>query len=304
MKQTKKSEVKVGLSLLLSIVILILVIAWSKNVDIFSDKKEITIQFASVAGLEIGDMVAVNGVRKGYVDQISISGNSVNVKAILDEDVRLQKDAEFSIMMLDLMGGKKIEITPGISSEVIEFSEVQHGHFSGDVSTAMAQLGAMEANIKTIIEELTVTLNAVNNIIADDNFTKDLKEMSKELNIVTKKVSLLLDENRKGIKELIDSSTQLVSNSNQFIKDNSETISQSLEQTTILLHNSNALIKKIDSFLVETSEQKNNAGILLYDEKFITDLKASLENVKELTSILVDQLKNEGINVDANIDLF
>lgn len=51
----------------------------------------------------------------------------------------------------------------------------------------------------------------------------------------------------------------------------------------------------------ETKNQQNNVGKLLYDENMIKDLKQTLNQVNELTSLLIDQLKNDGINVDANI---
>ncbi|MCZ7604335.1 MAG: MlaD family protein [Melioribacteraceae bacterium] len=304
MKDDKKTEIKVGISLLVSLIILIWVIAWAKNVDIFSDQKELLVSFNSVAGLSLGDQVSVNGVRKGYVDQISNHGNNVLVKLILDNDVELKKDAQFSIMMLDLMGGKKIEVMPGDEVEPLDYNVTQTGHFAGDISTTMAKLGMMEENIRTIIEELTITLHSVNNIIGDDEFADNLKTSVASLRDLSYKTSLLLDENRKGIKSLLDSTNVLVSNSNKFIENNSVKISETIDQTSILLKNSNELISKIDKFFVEIKEQKNFAGKILYDEKFYSDLKTSVESLKELTLILIEQLKNEGINVDANISIF
>lgn len=304
MKDNKKTEIKVGISLLVSLIILIWVIAWAKNVDIFSDQKELLVSFNSVAGLALGDQVSVNGVRKGYVDQISNHGNNVLVKLILDNDVELKKDAQFSIMMLDLMGGKKIEVMPGDEVEPLDYNVTQSGQFAGDISTTMAKLGMMEENIRTIIEELTITLHSVNNIIGDDEFTENLKASVASLRDLSYKTSLLLDENRKGIKSLIDSTNALVSNSNKFIENNSTKISETIDQTSILLKNSNELISKIDQFFVEIKEQKNFAGKILYDEDFYSDLKTSVESLKELTTILIEQLKNEGINVDANISIF
>lgn len=304
MRQDRKTEIKVGISLLVSLVILLWVIAWAKNVDIFSDKKELTISFNSVAGLSQGDQVAVNGVKKGYVESITLDGNTVLVNTILDEDVDIRSDASFSILMLDLMGGKKIEISPGISEQQIDYSVVQHGQFSGDISTAMATLSGMEQNIKNIIEELSITLNAVNNILKDDKFASDVRTAFSELNLLSKKTSQLIDENRVGIKSLIDSSTNLVTTTNEFLQNNSNALTKTIEQTSTLVENSNQFIVKLDSLMKEIQSHENNIGKLLYDEQFYNDLKLSLENLKELTSILIEQLKNEGINVDAKINLF
>ena len=304
MTTNKKTELKVGISLLVSLVILIWIIAWTKNVSFFSDQKELTISFNSVAGLETGDQVAINGVRKGYIDQISIDKNMVLVDILLDEDVDIRSDASFSIMMLDLMGGKKLEIYPGSSGQQLNYSIIHKGYFSGDISTAMATLSSMEDNIKTIIKDLTVTLNAINNLIGDEEFTSNIKSSVKELNKLTQKASILIDENRKGIKTLVDSTSVLVSNSNLLLAKNSENITSSVEQLQILLKNSNQLISRIDSFLVEIETKENNVGKILYDEQFYNDLKIMMQNIKTLTDTLNEQLQNEGINVDANLDLF
>lgn len=304
MKQDRKTEIKVGISLLVSVVILMWVIAWAKNVDLFSDKKELTISFNSVAGLTPGDLVAVNGVKKGIVESITLDGNNVLVKTTLDEDVDIRSDAAFSIMMLDLMGGKKIEISPGSSHQQIDYSVVQSGLFSGDISTAMATLSGMEQNIKNIIEELSITLSAVNNILVDDKFASDVKNAFSELNSLSKRTSQLIDENRVGIKSLIDSSKILVTTTNEFLQNNSNALTRTIDQTSTLVENSNRFIVKMDSLMKEIQSRENNIGKLLYDEQFYDDLRTSLENLKELTNILIEQLKNEGINVDAKINLF
>lgn len=301
MVTNKKTELKVGISLLVTLIILIWVIAWAKNVSVFSDEKELTISFNSVAGLASGDQVSINGVRKGYVKDIHISGSEVLVNVMLEEDADLRSDASFSIMMLDLMGGKKLEISPGKSEVPLDYSVAHEGYFSGDISTAMAALSGMERNIKTVIEELTVSLDAVNNLIGDQDFTTSIKNSVNELERLSKKVSLLIDENREGIKTLVDSTSVLVSNSNSLLAKNSNNITSSLEQTKVLLENSNVLVTRIDTFLKEIKDKENNIGKILYDDQFYTDLTKMMENIKELTKTLNDQLQNDGVNVDANI---
>lgn len=301
MVTNKKTELKVGISLLVTLIILIWVMAWAKNVSVFSDEKELTISFNSVAGLASGDQVSINGVRKGYVKDIHISGSEVLVNVMLEEDADLRSDASFSIMMLDLMGGKKLEISPGKSEVPLDYSVAHEGYFSGDISTAMAALSGMERNIKTVIEELTVSLDAVNNLIGDQDFTTSIKNSVNELERLSKKVSLLIDENREGIKTLVDSTSVLVSNSNSLLAKNSNNITSSLEQTKVLLENSNVLVTRIDTFLKEIKDKENNIGKILYDDQFYTDLTKMMENIKELTKTLNDQLQNDGVNVDANI---
>ncbi|MBI2418201.1 MAG: hypothetical protein HYV28_09940 [Ignavibacteriales bacterium] len=63
-------------------------------------------------------------------------------------------------------------------------------------------------------------------------------------------------------------------------------------------------MKKLDSFLVETKDQKNNLGKALYDDTLLKETKALVTSIQETLKILNNQLKNDGVNVRAKIDLF
>ena len=121
MKNQKKTEFKVGLTVIISIIVLLWVLGWAKNFSFNSNEKTLSISFQNIAGLLIGDVVSVQGIKEGYVKSISNENNSVIVTVTLSERTNLKEDARFSIMMIDLMGGKKIEIVPGISDSKIDY---------------------------------------------------------------------------------------------------------------------------------------------------------------------------------------
>ena len=298
MRQTGKTEFRVGLTVVISVILLVWVLAWVKNVTLFEDEKTLQISFDAVAGLESGDEVSINGVRKGYIENIVLKDDRVLVTAKLDEDTDIREDAKFQIMMLDLMGGKKLEINPGSSSAQIDYDIVHQGRFVGDITTAMAMLSGVEGDLKTIVHELTITLNSMNDLIADKDFRDGLVASVKKLNRIADQMSVLISENRQGIKTLVDSSNSLIANSNSFITENRQNISSTIESTKELLESSNQLVTNMDSLLSEVTNKGNNLGKLLYDEDIITDLKESLEEVKKLTKIIVEQLENDGINID------
>ena len=54
----------------------------------------------------------------------------------------------------------------------------------------------------------------------------------------------------------------------------------------------------------EIEKKENNIGKFLYDEQLFSDLKASFEQVNELTKIITEQLKSGGLEVKADVDLF
>ena len=109
MTSEKKTEIKVGITVFAALLLLAFIFGWAKNFNLNQNTKLLNVKFPTVAGLAIADMVSVNGVRKGLVNSISTDGNFAKVEIKFSEDVQLREDASFSIMMLDLMGGKKIE---------------------------------------------------------------------------------------------------------------------------------------------------------------------------------------------------
>ena len=164
MKDNRSNEIKVGITIIISILIFIWIFGWAKNFDLSSSKK-LLIRFDNIAGLEMGDRVTINGIRKGNVEDFQNDGNTVIVKATMDKDADIREDASFTILMLDLMGGKKIEINPGNSPNKINYKTIQKGYFSGDISTAMAMLSSVQGDLVEVIKEVKVTLSNMNEII-------------------------------------------------------------------------------------------------------------------------------------------
>lgn len=304
MKNQKKTEIKVGITVVVGILIFLWIFGWAKNFNIDSNRKKLTIEFNSVAGLEKGDAATINGVRKGFVDDIEVKGNKVIVKVNLDRDVKIMQDATFSILMLDLMGGKKIEIKPGISNTPIDFTKIQKGKFSGDISTAMAALSSVQEDLVSVIKEVKVSLKNMNKLFANTSFTEEVQTSVKNLSDLTGKLNIVLTENRNNLKSLIEQGNKISKSANEMLKENQEAIKQTLKNAQSVVASTDTLVKRINSFTVETKGQKNNLGKLLYDKDLITKLNKSMEQINQLTKILVKQLKGDGVNVDANISIF
>ncbi|MGE5410759.1 MAG: MlaD family protein [Clostridiales bacterium] len=304
MRDKRKTLIKVGLTSLTAFILLIWVIGWAKNFKLSSDQKMVTISFQSANGLEKGDIVTVNGVRKGVVDEIQISGNSAIVRTVLDPDVKLKEDATFGISMLDLMGGKKVEIRPGVSDKEMNYSKLQQGTFYADVPAVMAMLGSVQDDLVKIIKEMQVTLSSMNSVLSDKDFNSQLKSSVSNLSSISQKLNVMIDENRTNFKELTGNTAQLSREATVFMKENKDKMKTSLEEVQTVMQNTNDLLTKLNKLTDETTSGKNNLGKVLYDQQLLTDVKNSLQQVKDLTKVLMDQLKEKGLNVDAHIKLF
>lgn len=311
MNAQRKTEIKVGITAIVGIVLLVWIIGWAKNVSFIEKNNNYKIEFDNVSGLEIGDNVTINGVRKGSVESITVTGSTVLVEIAIEKDVLIPEDSKFYVTMLDLMGGKKVEIRPGKSSKLINPEIIQKGEFQFDVAEVMSFVGRAGEGIPAMMSKIDTALTAINSYLQDEEIKGDVKSGLKNLVALASDFRSLIREQRGQIDHLITNSIKLTenadsltSNASVFIKENQDSIATSIKNLNKLLVQSDALIKKFDGIIDETTSQKNNLGKLLYDEATFDDLKVSLKEAKELLILVKKQLKNEGINVKAKIDLF
>jgi phospholipid/cholesterol/gamma-HCH transport system substrate-binding protein len=304
MKDQRKTEIRVGIMTVAGIIIFIWILSWAKNFSLTSTDKTIMVKFGNVSGLEIGDYVTVNGVRKGHVEDFDVQGEQVFVKLLISNDVSLKKDATFSVTMLDLMGGKKIEVHPGISGTPIDYGKVQTGSFYADIPSVMAMIGSVQDDLVSAIKDVNITLKSVNNYLTDDQLGQNIRSSVANLNDLTGKINLMLDENRTNLKELTTNATALTKDAKDFINTNREGINTSVKDLQLILKRTDTLLTNVNTISEQLLDKNNNLNKALNDKEMYDNLTQSVKQLKELTSMLMDQLKNEGIKVDANIDLF
>ena len=75
--------------------------------------------FASVAGLKLGDPVEIAGVRVGKIESIGLADDRARVGIRLDPQVKLQDDVIASVRARGLIGDKFVLLTAGASDKTI-----------------------------------------------------------------------------------------------------------------------------------------------------------------------------------------
>ncbi len=68
-----------------------------------------------------------------------------------------------------------------------------------------------------------------------------------------------------------------------------------------VLTKTDSLLGKANLLADETKDRKNNLGKLLYDQNTYNNLNETLNQVNELTKIILKQIKDDGIKIDASI---
>ncbi len=301
MKNERKTEIKVGITTVISLVIFIWILAWAKNLTLTSDDIIVNLTFENVSGLEVDDQVTVKGLRKGFVDDIYLDGNKIFVKISVNNKVDLRKDAKFWITTTDLMGGKKVEIIPGESNEMLDLNSLHTGLIQPDLNSMMAIVGSMMNDVQTIVDDLKITFSTVNNYISDDEMMNDLKSSLRNLKNLTEKFDALITDNSDNITRITENTAALSEESRTFFHENKKSLDSSIKKFNIILSKSDSLVSRFNFLAAETMEGNNNLGRILYDDSLMINMQETLKILNELSKLVLYQIKTDGFKVDANI---
>lgn len=301
MKDNRKSEIKVGVTVFVSILALLYVIGWVKDFSLVDNRQEYRVVFNTVAGLSEGDGVTIRGVRKGLIESITLNGDGAVATLLVESDIELYSDATFSVMMLDLMGGKKIEVDPGTSGVPIDANVLHQGRFLGDISVAMASLSSVQDDLVEVIKQIKTALNQLNNNYLDDEFSDKLNNALTGFQELTDNMNRVITKNDEAVTQLINSGNLAAEKTIKLLNDNEKVINSTLTNLNDLIVHSDSLVRKMDDFSNEVKSQDNNIGKIIYDEKLYDDLVSVVGQLRELTQLIIQQLKNEGVKVDADV---
>jgi phospholipid/cholesterol/gamma-HCH transport system substrate-binding protein len=298
MKNSRATEIKVGVTVLLGVLLFIWILGWTKNFSISSSDVEIKVMFNNVSGLEIGNNVTVNGVKKGNVTDFYVFKTYVIVTIKVSNDIQLKKDAAFTLELTDLMGGRKIEINPGFSEEPLDLTATHRGIYRTDLAGVVALFSKLQDKLDVILKEVTDALAGFNSFVGDEKFIADVKSSISNVNRLSVSLAQVLEENRENLKEISSNTKEITEETKLLINSNKESLQQTLNQMNVLVHRSDSLITVMNAMAMETKEGKNNLGKILYDDTLYYNLTESMSRLKELSELILFQLKTDGFRVD------
>ena len=302
MTNEQRTDIKVGITVFVAISLLLFGILWAKHVTFGPANQVLKAHFITAGGLETGSPVLVNGVRRGTVSAVDLDNSGVIVSMDMDKPIDLRRDATATITMLELMGGKKIEINPGIAPEHIAANTIIPGSNSGDIGTIVATITQLSGTLESITGKTDTLFASMNSLLSGDTLKRQLsltlstltrtanqassliaqngpaiKKTFEQSEIVTRELAGSLQENRVGIKTLVDSGGAAV------------------RDARAAMMRINALSMRFDSLLTSATQEHTMLYTLMKDKEFSGHIDSAFNSLYKLT----EQMRKEGI--DANI---
>ncbi len=311
MENIKQIELKVGLVSVAGTLLLILGLIFGRGYKVSVSTQSIKFRFPNSGGLQVSSPVVVNGVKRGSVSSVVNDNGSVLVTATIDNTDDFRKDVRARITILEITGGKKIEIFPGTSPEKFDPNIEIQGETSADFADLVTQLGIILEKAKYTISQLDTTLTSTNKILADKNFTTNIRVAIDNANQTLSLTREILEQNQSGINQIIRNLKEISSS----LRSDYTTYQPKIEkiitrldeistETTNLLESGNEIVGKIDTALAQLNNILNEirngdnlANKLIYDKEFSQKLDSTLKNVSEL----INFIQKYGVNVNLRL---
>ena len=276
-KNMRSTQIKVGIFITISLLILILSYGWLKDWFLGSKDETISILFDNANSIDKGSSVYYRGVRIGRVVNLTINNEGVLVDISVLKDAFITNDSVFIIRDKDMLGTKIVDITPGNSPIRINNNIVYNGTSMSGLSDLISRLIGLTISF----EEIIVNMPLNNSFFAkiDDIFTATN-------NVISELEALVINVNNSEIFDIVSDIKEISSKLDTIIVDTTEQIGNTFTNLDTFLMKSDMFISALQDNL---EKEDSNLNMLFNDKVLYENL---LNSTKEIETLIKDIKEN------------
>ena len=302
-----KTEYKIGIIGLISILVLYFGILFLKGQDLFNVETSYYAVFDDVSGLYKSNYIYLNGMKVGYIKDIKNVdplASKFLVWIAVDSEIKIPKDSKIMIFSLDLLGSKALKINMGISNETFRRKDtIESAKENGMIDQLADNITPIVVKLNSVMTNLDTLIVGVNNILdkkAQDDVKASLdniKQLTQNIENITIEVDGLLDKEKARISTIIANAESITEN----FKQNNESLTNAINNfsnisDTIAKANLGKTITEANESLTSLTKTmrsiekgEGSAGLLINDDKLYKNLESS---TKKLDALIEDIKQN------------
>ena len=287
------NEVKVGITVFLTILVFIWLYNFLKGKDLFSNTAYYYTVYDNIGGLAESSPVEINGYKVGVVRSIDFkdaeSGRLI-VSFSVDRGFKLPKNTVAEIVPVSLLGGMKVQFVFGNGPGVYSEDDTIPGRL------AVSIIDKMEKEILPIKEKATNLINVLDSVLSSVNevlnadFRKDFSGTLSNLNSTTESLDKIIGSKEKELKttlENINKFTLMLSENSENMSrtfNNLEAITDTLASADIYssISNLKVSLEKAAIMIENMNNGKGTAGQFLTNDTLYSNMTNSLESLNVL----------------------
>ena len=311
MNVSRSTEIKVGVVSLAAIVIFVLGIILGEGITFTPTGDAIRIRLSNSGGLSNSSPVVVNGVKRGRVIDIQTDSGSVLAFIKLDDYSDLHPDAHALVSILEITGGKKVEILTGVEDGTFDIKNEMPGRTATDLGGLVTIIGDMSGELVTLVRRIDTVTSALASLMGDSVFTNDVRLMVSDGAVLVNEARQWVQTNRADLTFTVGEIRVLITDLKDAVAANDPKIRSVLDkldlrlvdiEATIVQADSaifkvNDLVDNVDGLVTDVRTNKGLANAILYDETF----KLRMDTLNTRLQYLVEYIRQRGMNVNVGL---
>ncbi len=311
MQSDKKREFIVGLVALAGIVMLVVGVMLGENFSLSGTEKTVQFMFPNSGGMKPSAPVVVNGVERGKVSSIENTADSVLITATLDRIDDITTNARARISILEITGGKKLEVFPGNSGSAITSDFVIRGRTAADLGDLIADVGEVSDDLKSIIKGLDTLIVNANGLLGDTLLMANLRSTMDDASETMTRINRIVTNNEAEINSSISNLAELSEQLNTAVKEQTPNIEQIIADMKQVSEKAVTLVDKADTSFDDINrisadvraiidDIQNNESLLnklIYDKALAERLDTVMYNL----GTFIEKIEEHGVNVNLRL---
>ncbi len=306
----RQTEIRVGAVVLVGIILLILGVTFGRGVSVSPNVSTLHIHFPTAAGIESSAPVFVHGVKRGTVSKVAPDAGGVMIDVNMDDVSDLRSDVAARITILELTGGKKIEIVPGTAAQAWSGGVIQ-GTSAPDFGDLMTFVGDVSGTARTLLQRLDTMSASLNKLVGDSSFVNDIKQTAGNANEAVAALKSVLVTNRENLQVSLQNLRSISQDLQRMVKENDTTVTALLRKVNAAASSTQKILVSADSTIVrvdrlmtdindvvlEVKKGDGTIGRLIYDK----NMGARLDSALTTLGSFVDAVSKHGVNVNVRL---
>lgn len=279
----RPQEVKAGLMIVISFLILIIFLLAISGLDLFKSEKYYLARFNYTSGLEVGSLVRFGGMEVGKIKAMNFydqDDTQIEFMLEIDGSAPVKTNSVATVTSIGIMGEYHINISTGHpdsarlpSGGLLKCKEVP------SLMQLMEPIGA-------IADQVTQTLSQLKQMLG--------KENQNEVHSILLNLNKLLAENQQTISLIMENLNNVIINLNKLgknidtlIASNEESISNSVKNLDETLLQTKQLMKNIDKMMIDLNNVVLTEGNNF--NEIMENLRRTTDNLTEFSQTIKEQ---------------
>lgn len=295
-------EIKTAILVIASILLFIWGYSFLKGRDLFTNYKNLYVEYVNVEGLTVSSPVTINGLVVGKVNSIVINNETgkIKVEMQINSDFPIKKTSVAEIYAPSPIGGKQIAILPTKEGQdAVDGDFLVSSSKLGLTDELAKQIEPLKDKITKLLDNANVMLENVNQVLdakSKENLRNSLANLNETLaqfKGASKEVNEMLAQNKSKISGTMSNVEKASAN---FSK-----VSDSLAKANIgqTVKNLEKTLANVDKMMGDMQAGKGTMGKLMKDDAMYNNFT---KTSKELELLLQDLRLNPTRYV--NVSLF